>query len=220
MADLTGMMQAAAGAAETYDFFLNFENTTISNSIVINNIGITVITSNGSLVTTDSPYEGSKHLYNDTRTSPGNRVLFGFPVTQFNSANLVKIEFYWKLQAQDSFASTFDLAGSTTAERIFFRSNRSGTFASGIGGATTSNNTGWCTWANYNKFTIAIDLAISSNNATIAVNDAVKQTGTVNQTWSAFSGSNIYLSFYQLADAASNDNGVSGWLDNVSITLE
>jgi len=207
-------------APDNPSYFIDFEGSTIADSVSITGAdpSISILTSNGSLVSTDSPFAGSKHLYNDTRSSPANRVLFGIPATTFNSYRYFTCEFYFKLSAQDNFPSMFEvLGGNTTNEIILIRANRNGVGAANIGGTGSDDTTTWCTWTNYNKFNIEIDTDSPSNNATIYVNDVAQATGTVPQTWTAQSGVNIYLSLYQRAAVASSDNGVEGWFDNFKI---
>ena len=181
---------------------------------------VTEVENDGS-ITAAAAYSGSTGYYANSRPggAEGTRLRYAIPVGSWNSWDVAEIEFYTKILSQDNFPSLFDVIGGDTVNmRTYIRANRNGIYAAGISGTYNNDNTGWCTWSDWNKITIRIDMTQSTNNSTILVNDVVKMTGTAPQTWTGYSNSNdIHLSFFQLITEANSDNGVEAYIDELYI---
>lgn len=215
-----GMISMLMGLSKggTGYYYNGFEGSTTSNSGATGSdfLGsVSIVEDDGSLWSSEA-YAGSKSYYNNSNLTPQDRLMFSFPVTNINAKNKFVIEFWWKHVSGDSFPTMFDLVGGSEAQRVYIRSNHNYIYAAGIGSSDfLSDNSGWCTWADWNKFKITIDR--NASTATISVNGVDKFSGTVSSTWTAYSSSNVYLSFYQFADTAANDNGVAGYLDELKM---
>ena len=195
------------------DDYNNYSNTPTAPAP-----GPTVLTPN--VVQNNVNYSNPGVAYVNNLATPDQKLLYSIPVSTWNSWDKVEIVFDAQVWNQDSFPSLFDLTGgNTTTMRSYIRANRNGVYAGGVSGTYSSDSTGWVSnWTEWNTFTITVDMSQSTDNSTISVNDVVKLTGTAPQTWTGAGGtSDIYISFFQMAETSNSDNGIVAYIDNIYI---
>lgn len=208
-------MLAVMGGPKSYSN--GFENTTVADSSS-GTLSLTIIEDDGSISTGDK-YAGSKSYYANSVSAAANRLVLAVPVADFNSCGSFVVEYWFKKISGDTYPTQFHLIGGASAQQLYLRPDSSA-IGAGTGTTNVGDITSWCTWGDWNKLKFLIDRTSASNNATISVNDVVKFTGTVPQTWTAYSGSDVYVSFFQFADSAASDNGIEGYMDDLSIRVE
>ena len=177
----------------------------------------TVVRNDGS-ITAAAAYSGGTGYYANSMTTSNTKLMYTIQSGVWNNWDVAEIEFYTKILAQDNFPTLVDLTGNDTLNmRSYIRAGRNGIYAAGISGTYSNDNTSWCTWSDWNKITLRIDMSQASNNSTISVNDVVKLTGTAPQTWTGYINNDIYLSFFQMVGTANSDNGVEAYIDELYI---
>lgn len=205
-------------ALYTNSYFNNFDGASVAASATTAGNYTTnvpsVLQNSGSLSTLDK-ISGTQSYLCDSITTSGNRLLMGIVPGNLNAGTEAVIEFWFRRTGADTFPTLFHLIGGTASQEIYFRAGGTSN-AVGIGAAVpVADNSAWCTWTNWNKFTIRINAG--TGNVVIFCNNTQVATGTIPVTWTAFAAGNVQLSFYQFANSAAIDNGVSGYIDNLQI---
>ena len=177
----------------------------------------TVVRNDGS-ITAAAAYSGGTGYYANSMTTSNTKLMYTIQSGIWNNWDVAEIEFYTKILAQDNFPTLVDLRGNDIINmRSYIRAGRNGVYAAAINGTYSNDNTTWCNWSDWNKITLRIDMSQASNNSTISVNDVVKLTGTLPQTWAGYINNDIYLSFFQMVGSANSDNGVEAYIDELYI---